>query len=129
MILQAYLGLAGLKTICLERRYVAGGGLNTEEDPRHAGVLHNTHSFYHRGITQMPWYQDLDLVNHGANYLQPDFNVALVRRDGEVLEWWADFERTVDSFSRFNRHDAQVLREWRDRFIPIVEKILVPETR
>jgi phytoene dehydrogenase-like protein len=129
LILQAYLGLAGLKTICLERRHVAGGGLNTEEDPRHAGVLHNTHSFYHRGITQMPWYRDLDLVNHGANYLQPDFNVALVRRDGEVLEWWADFERTVDSFSRLNRHDAQVLRKWRDRFIPIVEKILVPETR
>ena len=129
LILQAYLGLAGLKTICLEQRHVAGGGLTTEEDPRQPGVLHNTHSFFHRGITQMPWYCDLDLANHGANYLQPDLNVAVVRRDGEVLEWWTDFEKTFDSFSRFSRRDAQVLREWRERFVPIVEKILVPESR
>src|SRR4030095_9613693 len=129
LILQSYLGLAGLKTVCLERRHIAGGGLNTEEDPRQPGVLHNTHSFYHRGITQMPWYQDLDLQSHGATYIQPDLNVALVRKDGEVLEWWTDFEKTFNSFRCFSRRDAQVLRQWRERFIPIVEKILTPEAR
>lgn len=129
LILQSYLGRAGLKTLCVERRHEAGGGLATEEDPRHPGFLHNTHSFYHRGITQMPWYQDLELQKHGASYLQPDFNVAIVRKDGEVLEWWTDFERTFDSFGKFSLRDAQVLRSWRDRFIPIVENILVPESR
>jgi phytoene dehydrogenase-like protein len=129
LILQSYLGLAGLKTISLERRHVAGGGLATEEDPRHPGVLHNTHSFYHRAITQMPWYRDLELERHGASYLQPDLNVVLLRKDGEALEWWTDFEKTFESFSRFSRRDAQVLREWRERFIPIVEKILIPESR
>ena len=49
LVLQAYLGRAGLKTVCLERPSVAGGGLSTVEDPRHPGFLHNTHSFYHRG--------------------------------------------------------------------------------
>lgn len=129
LILQSYLGLAGLKTLCVERRHEAGGGLATEEDPRHPGFLHNTHSFYHRGITQMPWYKDLDLQKHGASYVQPDFNVAIVRKDGEVLEWWTDFERTFDSFSKFSPRDARVLRKWRDSFIPIVENILVPESR
>src|SRR6185503_17794234 len=49
--------------------------------------------------------------------------------DSEVLVWWTDFEKTFDSFSRFSRRDARVLREWRERFTPIVEKILVPESR
>ncbi len=129
LILQSYLGLAGLKTICVDRRHKAGGGLTTDEDPRQPGVFHNTHSFYHRGITQMPWYHDLQLESHGATYLQPDLNVALIRKDGEVLEWWTDFEKTFDSFSRFSRRDARVLRGWRERFTPIVEKILVPESR
>jgi phytoene dehydrogenase-like protein len=42
MILQAYLGMAGLKTVAIERRPVAGGGLSTLEDPRHPGFLHRS---------------------------------------------------------------------------------------
>ncbi len=66
MILQAYLGKAGLKTVAIERRPVAGGGLSTLEDPRHPGFLHNTHAFFQRAITAMPWYADLALERHGA---------------------------------------------------------------
>ena len=61
LVLQAYLGKAGLKTLCIERRDTAGGGLATQEDPRYPGFLHNTHSFYHRAITEMPWYAELEL--------------------------------------------------------------------
>ena len=129
LILQSYLGMAGLKTICLERRHVSGGGLTTEADQRQPGVFHNTHSFYHRAITQMPWYRDLELERHGASYIQPELNVVLLRKNGEALEWWTDFEKTYESFSRFSARDAEVLKEWRNRFIPIVEKILVPESR
>src|SRR5438105_187449 len=78
LILQAYLGRAGLKTICLERRDVAGGGLATEENPRHPGFRHNTHSFFHRALNQMPWYRDLELERRGAVYLEPALNVALI---------------------------------------------------
>src|SRR6185503_17600014 len=129
LILQSYLGMAGLKVVCLERRHLAGGGLATEEDPRQPGFLHNTHSFYHRAISQMPWYTDLELETHGARYVEPELNVALLLKNGESLEWWTDFEKTYESFSRFSRRDARVLREWRDRFLPIVEEILVPESR
>jgi phytoene dehydrogenase-like protein len=129
LVLQAYLGKAGLKTVCLERRDTAGGGLTTMEDPRHPGFLHNTHSFYHRALNRMPWYRDLELERHGATYIEPEFNVALLLGSGESLEWWTIFEKTAESFARFSKKDAQTLRDWRERFLPIVEKILIPESQ
>ncbi len=115
LVLQAYLGKAGLKVLCLESRDVAGGGLATVEDPRHPGFLHNTHSFFHRALTQMPWYRDLELERHGAVYLEPELNVALVLKSGEVLEWWRSFEKTEESFARFSPKDAATLRQWREK--------------
>src|SRR5438552_7862510 len=129
LVLQAYLGKSGLKTLCIERRDVAGGGLSTMQDPRRPGFLHNTHSFYHRAIDQMPWYRDLDLKRRGAVYLEPELNVAMILKNGESLQWWTDFEKTAESFARFSRKDAATLRRWRDDFLPIVEKILIPESR
>jgi phytoene dehydrogenase-like protein len=129
LVLQAYLGKAGLKTLCVDRAAVAGGGLSTVEDPRHPGFLHNTHSFYHRAVNQLPWYRDLGLEARGAVYLEPELNVALLLRDGRALEWWTDFEKTAASFERFSVKDAATLRRWRNDFLPIVEKFLVPEGR
>ena len=95
LILAAYLGRAGLKILLIDRKDIAGGGLATLEDPRHPGFLHNTHSFYHRALTRMPWYRDLELERRGAVYLEPELNVALILRNGEALEWWTDFEKTL----------------------------------
>jgi phytoene dehydrogenase-like protein len=129
LILQAYLGKAGLKTLCIERRPVAGGGLSTLEDPRHPGFLHNTHAFFQRAITTMPWYADLALERHGARYIEPELNVALLTSDGRALEWWTDIGRTIESFAEFSRRDADTLRRWQHEFVPIVRDILVPESR
>ncbi|MGC1242402.1 MAG: NAD(P)/FAD-dependent oxidoreductase [Chryseosolibacter sp.] len=129
LVLQAYLGKAGLKILSLERSGRAGGGLATEEDPAHPGFLHNTHSFYHRALNQMPWYKELELERHGAVYMEPELNVALLLSDKRSLEWWTDFDKTIESFSSFSRKDAQTLVHWRERFLPIVQKILVPESQ
>ncbi len=129
LVLQAYLAMAGLQVLCVERRQVAGGGLATIEDRRHPGFLHNTHSFYHRALTQMPWYRDLELERRGAVYLEPELNVALLLESGAALTWWTDFERTAESFARFSDKDAATLRRWRDDFLPIVEQILIPEAQ
>jgi phytoene dehydrogenase-like protein len=129
LVLQAYLGLEGLKVLCLERRHVAGGGLSTEEDVCNPGFLHNTHSFYHRAISRIPWYHDLELEKRGAVYLEPELNAALVLRNGEVLEWWTDFEKTAASFGRSSSKDEATLRRWRNDFLPIVEHILIPESQ
>jgi phytoene dehydrogenase-like protein len=127
LILQAYAGKAGLKVVSLDLASVAGGGLATVEDPRHPGFLHNTHSFFHRAVTQMPWYRDLELERHGARYLQPELNVVLILKDGRTLEWWTDFGRTYASFARLSERDAAALKRWHYDFVPIVRDILAPE--
>src|SRR5437899_10289527 len=129
LILQAYLGKAGMKTVAIERRAVAGGGLSTVEDPRQRGFLHNTHAFFLRAITAMPWYADLSLERHGAQLIEPELNVALITADGRALEWWTDIEKTIASFAAFSPRDAATLRRWHDEFIPIVAQILAPEAR
>ena len=129
LVLQAYLGRAGLKTLCLERAERVGGGLATIEDPRWPGFKHNIHSVFHRAIDQMPWYRELELARHGARYVEPELNVALVLESGDALCWWTDFEKTAASFAAFSSRDAATLRRWRDAFVPVLERILVPESR
>jgi phytoene dehydrogenase-like protein len=129
LILAAYLGKAGLKTLLIDRRHVAGGGLATMEDPRHPGFLHNTHAFFQRAITAMPWFADLELERHGAHYIEPELNVALLTSDDRALEWWTDIDRTIESFSGFSKRDAETLRRWQQEFVPIVQNILAPESR
>ena len=129
LILQAYLGKAGMKTLAIERRAVAGGGLSTIEDARHPGFFHNSHAFFLRAITAMPWYADLDLERHGAQLIEPELNVALITSDGRALEWWTDIGKTIDSFAAFSQRDAATLRRWHDEFVPIVQNILAPEAR
>ena len=128
-MLQAYLGRAGLKPLCLERSRAIGGGLATIEHPRWPGYRHNIHSFFHRALDQMPWYRELELERRGASYLEPELNVALLLKSGDALCWWTDFERTVESFAQFSARDAATLTRWREAFVPILEKILGPESR
>jgi len=129
LILQTYLGKAGFKVLTLERRTEIGGGLATQEDPRFPGFLHNTHAFFQRAITAMPWYADLDLERHGAHYIEPELNVLLLTGDDRALAWWTDIERTIASFAEFSPRDAETLRRWHDDFVPIVANILSWESR
>lgn len=129
LVLQAYLSRSGLKTIALDRANSPGGGLATVENPRLPGFRHNTHSFFHRGLTALPWYRDLELERHGARYIEPDLNVALILKDGRSLQWWTDTEKSLASVAEFSRRDATTLRRWIDEFRPIVERILIPEAQ
>lgn len=129
LILQAYLSRSGLKTISLDRAETPGGGLSTIENPRQPGVRHNPHSFFHRAVTASPWYRDLELESHGARYIEPALNVAMLLRDGRSLQWWTDLERTIQSFAQFSKRDAERLRHWSESFRPIVEQILIPESQ
>src|SRR5204863_3449157 len=69
------------------------------------------------------------LRRRGVVYIEPQLNVAMVLKNGESLQWWTDFEKTAQSFARFSEKDAATLRRWRDDFLPVVEKILIPEGR
>jgi len=129
LVLHAYMARSGLRVLSVDRAKVAGGGLATVENPRLPGFLHNTHSFFHRALTTLPWYRDLELERHGAHYIEPELNVALITRDGRALEWWTDIRKTEDSFAEFSKKDAANLRRWVETFRPIVERILIPEAQ
>ncbi len=129
LVLNAYLSRCGLRVLSLDRATTPGGGLATEENPRHPGFWHNTHSFFHRALTQMPWYKDLELGRHGAQYLEPELNVVMLLGDGRSLEWWTDLDRTLASFAEFSKKDAETLKRWVQEFRPIVENILIPEAQ
>jgi phytoene dehydrogenase-like protein len=115
--------------LSIDRRHVAGGGLATMEDPRAPGFLHNPHAFFQRAVTAMPWYADLELERHGARYIEPELNVAMLLSDGRSLEWWTDIDRTVASFEHFSRRDAATLKRWQSDFVPIVRDILSWEAK
>src|SRR5438046_1476948 len=129
LILQAYLSRCGLRTLSVDRAPIPGGGLMTIDNPRLTGFRHNPHSFFHRGLSAMPWYRDLELERHGVRYLEPKLNVAMILRDSRALEWWTDLDRTVASCAEFSKRDADTLRRLAEEFKPIVEKILLPEAQ
>src|SRR5947209_14573706 len=129
LVLQAYLARCGLRVVSLELAAVPGGGLFTVENPRWPGFRHNLHSFFHRAITAMPWYRDLELERQGARYIEPELNVAVILPDGRSLQWWTDLERTLATFAEFSKRDAATLRRWVEEFRPIVERILLSEAQ
>ena len=77
----------------------------------------------------MPWYQELGLDSHGAQYLEPELNVAMLLSDNTAIEWWTDLERTAESFAQLSEADAQRLRVWAEDFREIVDDILIPEAQ
>lgn len=129
LVLACYVARAGLRVAVVEKNAEPGGGLTTVEHPAGSGFRHNTHSFFHRALTTMPWYADLELERHGARYIEPELNVAMVLPGDAVLEWWTDFDKTFASFEAVSPCDAARLREWTERFRPIVEQILISEAR
>jgi phytoene dehydrogenase-like protein len=129
LVLQAYLSRCGLRTLSVDRAPIPGGGLKTIDNPRLPGFRHNPHSFFHRAVTAMPWYRDLELERHGVRYLEPKLNVAMILHDGRTLEWWTDFDRTLSTFTEFSKRDAEALRQFAEEFTPIVQKILLPEAQ
>src|SRR5918911_1485975 len=129
LVLQAYLARAGLRVLSLDRAAQFGGGLATEPNPELPGFRHNTHSFFHRAVAAMPWYRDLELARHGAHYVEPQLNVALILPDGRSLQWWTDLDRTAASFAEFSPKDAAALRRWVEEFRPIVAQVLLPEAQ
>src|SRR5476649_1748686 len=90
LVMQAYLAKAGLDVLTVERRAVIGGGASTMEDPRFPRFMHNTHAVFQHAITSIPWYGDLELERHGAHYIEPELNVALLTKDGGALEFCKD---------------------------------------
>ena len=128
MILEGYLAKAGLKVLAIEAQLEIGGGLDSHEDLAAPGHWHNVHSVFHRNVTELAWYRDLEVARFGGRYLAPEPGVAAILEDHRAVLWYSDLERTYQSFAKISQRDAETYREVRLRYGPVVEQIILPET-
>ncbi len=109
LTLGAYLARSGLDVVVLERRHEEGGGLATEELTL-AGFLHNVHANYHTFVDLAPPVKDLEVRDHGVEYLRPEVQMASIFPDGTALTVHTDLQRTVESMARIDPVDAETFR-------------------
>lgn len=125
LITACYLAKAGLKTVVIERRLEAGGGLCTEEVTL-PGFLHNLHSFYHDAAAIMPPMKDLDLARYGMRYVCPPVQVGVPFADGKAITIHGDIDATCKSISRFSERDAKAYRQLHDAYREFIEIVVIP---
>lgn len=128
LIAGAYLSKAGLKTLIVEKRLEAGGGLATEESTLPM-FLHNTHSIYHMMVEYAPAYNDLRLEeSYHVKYIRPPLQFVMPFEDGRSLCLYTDVEKTCRSIARFSVKDADSYREMHKKFHTYMEEFLAPAT-
>ena len=111
MITAGYLGKSGLKVAVVEKNMEVGGGLDAHEDINYPGFWHNIHSVFHRGVSMLPWYRDLELERFGIHYYKPDPGVVQHFLDKSYLGWFADVERTAATIRHFSPKDAETFQD------------------
>ena len=100
----AYLARAGLSTLIVERREIAGGCCVTEEIA--PGCRASTTS-YMASMLQPTVVRDLQLAAHGLRMVPCDPSLAVAFPDGQVLPWWAEHARAVEEFRQVSARDAE----------------------
>jgi len=126
LICGTYLARAGLRVAAVERRLEMGGGLCTE-DVTLPGFSHNLHSFFHRWVPELPFYNDLELGSLAVRYILPPAQSAQPMSDGSCLIWHTDLDKTLKSIAHYSRKDAATYRELLLHYREMGAEILVPE--
>ena len=104
LVAACYLAKAGLKTLVLERREIAGGGSITEE--LHPGFSCSTLADS-TGPLLPRIFKDLDLKHHGLEVIQPEVRALALNPDGPSLCLFRDQARTVSELEKSSAHDAK----------------------
>jgi phytoene dehydrogenase-like protein len=100
----AYLARAGLSTLVLERRTIAGGCCVTEEIA--PGCRASTTS-YIASMLRPEVIRDLHLHEHGLRMVPCDPALQVPFLDGQLVPWWAQHERAVAEFGKISTKDAE----------------------
>lgn len=122
LVAAGYLAKAGLKTLVLERRGVVGGGAITDEI--HPGFRCSTLADS-AGPLLPRVIKDLDLRNHGLEFVRSEAKVLAPRLDGEPICLWEDQARTVAELQNISAADAKIFPEFEKSFARI-GKVLAP---
>jgi phytoene dehydrogenase-like protein len=113
----AYLAKAGLNVTVIEGEDHIGGGTDTRELTL-PGFHHNTCANYFHGFGLFPIARDLELDQHGFEYIEPEVQQAYLFSDGRALVVHSDLEPTLESVARFSTRDAKTWEELTTRFTP-----------
>ena len=127
MICGGYLAKAGLKMLIVERQLEMGGGLDSHEGAR-SGYWHNVHSNVHRGVADLMWYKDLELAEHGQEYIRPPVSVAMLTKAHKAILWYANEpEKTAASIGRFSAKDAKAFLDVNKKYRAMAGEIFAQE--
>ena len=112
MIAAAYLAKAGYRCLVLEGRPMVGGGVKTAELTL-KGFKDDVCSTAHTFLLDNPMMKndELQLQEHGLEYIDPDPLFHLPFPDGTYLTLWRDVDRTCAELERFSKKDAAAFRK------------------
>lgn len=113
LVAACYLAKAGLKTLLLERRDVVGGGAVTEEF--HPGFRCSTFDHTAGPLAQQV-VSDLNLSQHGLEFITPTVRVTSFTNDGKSLSIYNDSNRTVGEIEKYSKKDAEAYPQFLDSF-------------
>ena len=126
LVCAAYLAKAGLDVVVFEQDLHVGGGARTA-DVTGRGFRFNLCSKGHYNVSGAPWYRDLELDEHGLEYVHAETDFALPRRDDSPLVISGDTEATLDSIARYSERDAEKFAELRETADELMEKLYLPQ--
>lgn len=103
LVAGAYLSRAGLSTLVVERRDVAGGlTAPVEYFPGYTASITNS-----PGSLEPIIVHELKLVRFGLDFLKPDPALVFPFPDGRKFIGWRDRAKTFEELAQFSRHDAE----------------------
>lgn len=118
LVCAAYLAQAGLKTVVLERRAVAGGAAVTEEF--HPG-FRNSVAAYTVSLLNPKVIRDLDLAKHGLKIVERKVSNFLPLPDGRYLKTGGG--KTERQVAKFSKKDAAHLNAYASQ-LEVVANVL-----
>lgn len=122
----AYLARAGAKTLVLERKHEAGGGLSSEDFG--CPFRFNLHATYMMLAELMPPHTDLGLEKYDLAYIRPEPQVAFLYKDGKALVFYTDPQKSAESVRRISPKDGQAFEKLYTEFKQMCDEILIPAT-
>jgi beta-carotene ketolase (CrtO type) len=122
LVCAAYLLKAGYSVLLLEKRSRPGGAATTEEAmPEEApGFRFNLCAIDHEFIHLAPVVQELELANHGLEYLFCDPVVFCPNPDGKYFLGHRSIEKTCAEIARYSPRDAQKYAEFTEYWLKAI---------
>ncbi len=122
MIAAAYLARAGVDVLVLEARSSVGGCASTVEDlGARFNICHCTHTL----VRALPLEEELDLADHGLNYLSSDADsVFAFHDDRDPWVLFHDVERTLCGLAATHSASVDSYRRYLDDALPVARLLI-----